>query len=96
MGTTEGHLRCGRAGEDRRRSRCAGYSDRVCFDGQPVDPVFGSMNALIYGFDPDPAVAAFIALHDTLLAYGPHWKDLVNELEAAFPRIVNWTIEGSG
>jgi len=66
------------------------------FDGQPVDPVYGAMNALIYGFDPDPAVAAFIAIRGTLLAYGPHWKDLVNELEAAFPRIANWTIEGSG
>jgi hypothetical protein len=66
------------------------------FDGQkPVDPVFGAMNALIYGFDPDPAVAAFLALHATLLAYGPQWKGLVNELEAAFPRIATWTIEGS-
>ncbi|GAF47018.1 hypothetical protein C8E05_2484 [Rhodococcus wratislaviensis] len=63
--------------------------------GQPVDPVFGALNALIYGFDPDPAVAAFLALHGTLLVYGPLWKDLVSELEAAFPRIATWTIEGS-
>jgi len=65
------------------------------FDGQPVDPVFGALNALIYGFDPDPAVAAFLALHGTLLVYGPQWTDLVSELEAAFPRIATWTIEGS-
>ncbi|MFE7417919.1 hypothetical protein [Rhodococcus sp. NPDC057529] len=64
------------------------------FDGQLVDPAHGALDALIFGFDPDPAVAAFLGLHGTLLAYGSHWKELVNDLEAAFPRIANWTMEG--